>query len=173
MYFKQLKKKNRNAWILPHCLSPFKYPTVVDFDAMAEYGGIINHIDGVKKVPGDINLNNTFYKPTWRKTFKIQCFPVYSVLRALGLPSVDYFSLDIEGAEYQVLKTIPFQDLDINLLGVEVEHAGKIFTGTENDIIHLLTSNGYQYVAKTKLDKFFLKTKRNKLQKPTKILSIS
>lgn len=174
MYLAQLKKKNRNAWILPYCLSPITSPTVVDFDAMAEYGGIINHINGVRKNPGDINSNNASPKPTWRKTLKIQCLPLYSVLRALGLPSVDYFSLDIEGAEYHVLKTIPFQDVDINLLGVEVEHAGKIFNGTEDDIINLLISRGYQYAAKTKLDKFFLKNKgRNKLSKPTKILSIS
>ena len=36
------------------------------------------------------------------RKIKVQCFPLYSVLRAIGNPRVDYFSLDIEGLEFQV-----------------------------------------------------------------------
>ena len=70
---------------------------------------------------------------------------------------MDYFSLDIEGAEYQVLKTIPFSIANINLFGIETAHAGKIFDGSENDIMELLKKNGYDYIARTRLDKFFQK----------------
>ena len=78
---------------------------------------------------------------------------------------MDYFSLDIEGAEYQVLKTIPFQELNIKLFGIEVVHAGKIFNGTQGDISNLLVKNGYHFVADTKLDKFYRKpgTKTNNI----------
>ena len=70
---------------------------------------------------------------------------------------MDYFSLDIEGAEFQVLKTIPFSIANINLFGIETAHAGKIFDGSENDIMELLKKNGYDYIARTRLDKFFQK----------------
>ena len=88
-------------------------------------------------------------------------------MRALGVPTVDYFSLDIEGAEYQVLKTIPFKELNIKLFGIEIVHAGKIFNGTEEDITTLLTSNGFQFVAESiftgqVLDKFYRKQGRTK-----------
>ena len=63
-----LVRKGRNAWIFPHCFSPTKSPVVVDFDAMAEYGGIINVKEGVKKVPGTVN-SNCF--PNWRETIKV------------------------------------------------------------------------------------------------------
>ena len=33
-------------------------------------------------------------------SYNLQCFPVYSLLLALGNPTVNYFSLDIKGAEY-------------------------------------------------------------------------
>ena len=172
-YLKQLIEKKRNAWIFPYCISPSNVPVVVDFDAVAEYGGIVNFVNGIKKAPGDINNKNisAFFAgiPSWVRTIKLQCFPLYSVLQALGLPTVDYFSLDIEGAEYQVLKTIPFQNTDIRMFGVEVEHAGKIFDGTENDIINLFNSNGYQYVAKTDLDSFFMKIDSKTLGKPVPI----
>ena len=49
------------------------------------------------------------------KLFDVTCLPMYSILLALGNPTVDYFSLDVEGAEYDVLKTIPYDDVDIKV----------------------------------------------------------
>jgi hypothetical protein len=46
--------------------------------------------------------------PYKRRTIRVQCFPLYSILLALGNPTVDLFSLDIEGAELKVLETIPW-----------------------------------------------------------------
>ena len=42
--------------------------------------------------------------------------PLYSILLALGNPTVHYFSLDLEGAEFAVLKTIPWDKVDIQVL---------------------------------------------------------
>ena len=58
------------------------------------------------------------------KTMKMQCFPLYTLLLALGSPTVDFLSLDIEvsfftlfgrnlnfpqkGPELEVLQTIPW-----------------------------------------------------------------
>ena len=36
------------------------------------------------------------------KRIRVQCFPLYSVLMALGNPTIHFFSLDIEGAELMV-----------------------------------------------------------------------
>jgi hypothetical protein len=44
---------------------------------------------------------------------RVQCFPLYSILLALGNPTVDIFSLDIEGAELKVLETIPWSKVKI------------------------------------------------------------
>ena len=68
-----LIKKKRNASILPHCLSPTKAPVVVEFDAMAEYGGIINTLNGIKRMPGTVNSDNTsgYLGPMWRKTIMV------------------------------------------------------------------------------------------------------
>ena len=43
----------------------------------------------------------------------VQCFPLYSILLALGNPTVDFFSLDVEGSELGVLRTIPWNKVDI------------------------------------------------------------
>ena len=46
---------------------------------------------------------------------QVLCFPFHSILFAIGNPSVDYFSLDIEGIELDVLKTIPWDKVDIKV----------------------------------------------------------
>ena len=52
----------------------------------------------------------------------VQCLPVYTLLLALNRTIVDYFSLDVEGVELQVLKTVPFDKVDIKVLTVEFVH---------------------------------------------------
>jgi hypothetical protein len=47
--------------------------------------------------------------------YTIQCFPIYSLLLAIGQTTVDYFSLDVEGSEYKILKTIPWHKVDIKV----------------------------------------------------------
>lgn len=45
----------------------------------------------------------------------VQCFPFYTYLLALNITVIDYFSLDVEGSELNVLKTIPFDKVDIKV----------------------------------------------------------
>jgi hypothetical protein len=45
----------------------------------------------------------------------VQCFPLYSILLAVGQTRIDYFSLDVEGHELLVLNTIPFDKVDIKV----------------------------------------------------------
>ena len=80
-------------------------------------------------------------------------------MAALGYPQIDYFSLDIEGAEYAVLKTLEWQRLDILSLSVEVQHAGEIFDGTREDINNLTQTNGLEFVRKVGHDDVYVKTK--------------
>ena len=65
---------------------------------------------------------------------------------ALDNPHIDYFSLDIEGAELPVLKTLPWDKISMTVLDVEVNHAGKIFPGTREEIQNFITSQGYHQV---------------------------
>ena len=87
---------------------------------------------------------------------------------ALDNPQVDYFSLDIEGAEYKVLETVPWSKVDISLVGVEVQHAGKVFDGHETDISQLLIGHGYEFRQKAGHDSFFAKMKKQPTKKRNK-----
>ena len=54
------------------------------------------------------NNNNGLKLEESPKEIEIQCLPLYSILLALDVTTVDFFSLDIEGSELEILKTIPF-----------------------------------------------------------------
>ena len=59
---------------------------------------------------------------------------------ALNVSHIDYFSLDVEGQELNVLKTIPFDKIDISVLSVEYLHADK------QGILDFMQTKGYDMV---------------------------
>ena len=60
---------------------------------------------------------------------RVVCLPFISILNAIGNPRIDYFSLDIEGAELAVLKAIPWEKVDIKVKNHEIVlHIYLVFT---------------------------------------------
>ena len=57
---------------------------------------------------------------------------------ALNRTTIDFFSLDVEGAEIQVLQTIDFNKIDIRTLTVEYNHV----EGGQDALSALVTSRG-------------------------------
>ena len=45
----------------------------------------------------------------------VQCFPLYSILLAVNNTKVDFFSLDVEGHEVKILKTITYNRVEIKV----------------------------------------------------------
>ena len=141
---------------MPHCLSTTNYVETVEFDAGMYNGGII--LPG-KVLPSDLGWTEP-RKERWGRTIKVQCFPLQSVLLALDNPTVDYFSLDVEGSEFAILKTLDWDKIDISIISVEMNHAGEIFNGSKEDIHALLEHNGFSYITSANIDDIFLSTKK-------------
>ena len=72
-------------------------------------------------------------------------------------PQIDYWSLDIEGAEFPVLKSVNWNETMISLIDVEVNHSGEIFPGTTKEIHNFLKQNGYDYIQTVEIDDIFIK----------------
>ncbi len=66
---------------------------------------------------GRISHNETIDEKR-EESVRVQCFPFFSILAALDQTQIDYFSLDIEGDEFTVLKTIPWDRVDIKVKNV-------------------------------------------------------
>ncbi len=79
------------------------------------------------------------------------------VLEKHNAPKViDYFSIDVEGSEYRILKDFPFNKY--KFLAMNVERPTK-------ELIKLLRKNGYIKVGSNDADKYFIHEEFNKLKK--------
>ena len=82
-------------------------------------------------------------------TFQMQCLPIYSILLALDNPTVDYMSLDVEGAEEGILQSIPWDKVNIKVIGLEIiikkhdERADGEHHNPYHGIYDLLAKNDY------------------------------
>ena len=70
----------------------------------------------------DVDL---FCRNIGKERIPVQCFPLYSILLAVGRTKIDFFSLDVEGAEQTVLESIPMDKVDIGLFMIEYQHSDK------------------------------------------------
>jgi FkbM family methyltransferase len=61
--------------------------------------------------------------------------------------AIDYFSFDVEGAEYEILKDFPFEKWTFNCLGIETP---------SRELDNLLRSNNYTLIKTDILDWFYL-----------------
>lgn len=74
-----------------------------------------------------------------KASYDTYCFPFLSIMRAINVTHVDYFSLDVEGLELDILRTIPFDLIDISVFTVEFVHGPDKGKG----YIDFMEKNGY------------------------------
>ena len=141
--YQMLRSKGRNAWTLPTCLSRTIHVETVEFQnpiGTACCGAIDDDLSAYKDVPmGD--------------SFEIQCFPLYSVLRAIDRTKVDLLALDIEGSDLQVLQTIPFDKIDITVIILESRFIDA------DELRRFLNKYGYVFYKRVNIDDIFIKAK--------------
>ena len=133
----------RKVWSTPNCLATQPRPHFTSFSTSSPVKG------GMAGMVADFAENS----------FVTQCLPLYTLLLAVGERgrTVNYLSLDIEGVEFQVLKTIPWEKVDIEVLTVEMNHAGELTEGGESDIRNFLAQKGYVYFHTVGLDDVFIR----------------
>jgi len=88
------------------------------------------------------------------------------ILAENSIKRVDYLSIDVEGYEMNVLKSIDFSKIDIKLIGIENDLGFKYIPiigkrlGSElgnNALRKFLKDKGYTYIARIMCDDFFIK----------------
>lgn len=131
--FKRLQSKNRNAYTSNTCLSLSNRAQVALFDSVQQSRDQVWWVKGIGKLtdPGD--------EGSGINKIPVQCFPFYSFMLALDMKTVDYFSLDVEGVELEILKTIPFDKIEIKVFSIEWWHHKH----NQTDLDDFLRSKGY------------------------------
>jgi hypothetical protein len=148
--YQKLLSKNRRVVSVGGCLSPAQHSQKVQFEVMAtDTISAIHSEDG--KGPADFWKNNDNINKERIKMVTVKCFPLYSILMAMGNPTVDFFSLDVEGSEQGVLESIPWDKVDIRVLTIEFSHIDR------ESVQRLLEKNGYEHLFKVGVDMVFRK----------------
>jgi hypothetical protein len=72
---------------------------------------------------------------------EVFCLPFNTIRKALNRTKIDYLSLDVEGWELPILRTVDFNVIDISVITVEIKH-GKGGGAAYTDF---LENNGFKY----------------------------
>lgn len=129
----QLIQKRRRAWVVPACLSTQRSTMEVSFRAWGNIGSIVDN----KTLPED-NLE----KQNMTKVVEVVCLPFYAILKSLKIWQIDYLSLDVEGNELDILKTIPFDKINIKVISAEFFHSSEKGDSKET-LRNFMESMGY------------------------------
>lgn len=151
--FQLLKERNRHAYLINACIAKNK-PYIARFRVLHVISGIEremsdNHKDRVKQ---ESLVNN---KETYKIAY-IPCFPLYSILKAIDVKKVDYFSLDVEGGELNVIQSIPFDEIDIK--SFTIEWPGN--ADNRNKILEIMKKNDFQLLKDDGQDLYLIKNKQ-------------
>jgi len=109
--FEKIIEKNRKAFALNACIAKDK-PMIARF----KIGGALSGREDVMDSRHKNRIKNEYPVDSY---VNVPCFSLNTVMKALGVNKIDMFSLDVEGGEFEVLKTINFENLDIETFVIE------------------------------------------------------
>ena len=109
-YHRALLNKNRRAYVLRTCLNTEPRPATVRMQPAGVLGGIADKMH---------QSHLTFIGAHKKPEVAVNCFPLNTITSALGISHVDYLSLDVEGPEIEILRTVDWTRLHIDVITVE------------------------------------------------------
>ena len=140
--------KNRNIFSINACIANEK-PIVAKLRVGDALTGRLKEMKAAEMNKLDLKYGYNNFKFLY-----VPCFSLNTILTAIGINKVDYFSLDVEGGELDVLKSIKHDIITIDTF--TIEHNG--YQDRKNAIVSHLEAKGYKKLAEDELDVYF---KRN------------
>ena len=136
--FRKLRSKNRKSYLVNACLSTSDKAQRVQYQLAGLNGGIAQAFDPqfVDYLKGN---------GRWTDPLSLQCYPLHVLLQAVNQTHVDYFSLDIEGGEVDVLRSLRWDLITINVLTVEFRVL-KAAASKATEVDNQATRNKFQQV---------------------------
>ncbi|XP_059488980.1 uncharacterized protein LOC132204476 isoform X2 [Neocloeon triangulifer] len=136
---KLLNSKNRKAWVAPTCMSLNTTPQMITFHEDWVLGKVV----GTKETDVKSETKSGYVD--------LLCLPFNTLMTSLNRTKIDFFSLDVEGFEFEILKTIDFKKFEFDLITLEHKHTGK----NHDLIVPFMDRNGYSLNLTTAMDYFF------------------
>ena len=89
---------------------------------------------------GKLLGNNAALQSTGTDVRRSPCIPINTLLLAVNRTRVDFLSLDVEGFEMPILKTVRWDLIDVRTIAVEYSH------GQKSELRQYIESQGFKFV---------------------------
>ena len=153
LLFKKLQN-NRNCICINACISD----TTGEVDFLFIQDGPQAHEDGPKMLGGIFNkydarhLKRIFYEVEQDKgtqqIIKVKAYTLNDILDQNGITHIDYLSIDTEGNEMDIIKSINYEKFDIDIIDVENNFDTTVFRD-------FLITKGFFLIAKLGHDEIY------------------
>jgi FkbM family methyltransferase len=148
--FKKLDT-NRKSTNLNVCIS--NYDGESEFTYIEGYSMMLSGLSESYEESHKSRINNevSYYGGKVNK-LKMPVFKLQTVLDKLSIRDVDYCSIDTEGSEFNIIKSIDFDKTNIKIFSIENNYG-------DTQIQHYLEQKGYILYKKLDWDDIFIKIK--------------
>jgi len=170
-YRLQLKSNSPQAYSVTAAIC--EHSTIVHYAPLKYVGGIVEFMGNdflarwhpsIYKAgipPGNISSINW---KDFERLVPLECIPLAAVFHRIKMPHVNFFVLDVEGGELQVLKSIAWEVTTFDVICVETKGRKPGFT---ESIIDFLQSKGYKNeTAQIGRNHWFINNKFNPSTRP-------
>lgn len=142
-------ENNRKSININGCISDFEGEGV-----FYEVSGYAEMLSGLKSKYDSRHLNRIKneikeYGGSLKET-TVKCFNLNKILEAHNVQKIDYCSIDIEGGELDVLRTIDFNKIHVRAISVENNYS-------DIHIYQLLTEKGFEKITNLGGDEIYIK----------------
>ena len=117
---------------------------------------------------GDLDTKNTIdsnHVNYLRKYFNVKKFEkkkiktetINNIINKYNFSSFDFFNIDVEGHEYEIIKSFDFKKYKPKLICIEILNHNKAAIKRNKKTINILKKNGFNYISTIGYNQFFLK----------------
>lgn len=154
LHTKILNSSHRTCSVINSCLSPTSHPTRLQFRLAGPIGGLVGHISSAhsNRISNEIQAGEPWMTDGGGRDTFVNCWPLHSLLRYMGVRHVDYWSLDTEGSEASILNSTNFNEIDVTVITVEVNDVEA-----ENKVKSVMATKPYVLIHKVDFDLVYLK----------------
>ena len=146
----ELLLKNRNCICVNGCVADFTGKGL-----FLEIEGYSTMLSGLIEKYDENHLKRIEHETSTlggsKKQVEVECYLLNDLLKKNFVKNVDFCSIDVEGAELDILKTIDFKNFHFNIFSIE--NNNKNLT-----IQNFMEQNGYKMVKVLDCDEIYVKT---------------
>jgi FkbM family methyltransferase len=141
-------KLNRNCKLIQGCA--FKNRGKVKFRKIDGYSEMLSGIVESYSIGHNNRVEHEIKEYNQKSEYiMVESYNLNDLLLEFGFTNVDFLSLDVEGSEFEIIKTIDFNKININIMSIENNE-------DTSTIREYLEKNGFIFHSKIAIDDIFV-----------------